>query len=141
MGERLSGCGSAELGHGGKLVVGPGRNIGRHARGIENAVTLIDVTLPDAGSMLDELRIGLRQRRQPLTSLLGFSMSTQALKLSTSSSFEMDASGISTPIPPTQTRVMALEWCGAKSEASGSPVRNMVRACVCLLGRIYAETP
>ena len=53
----------------------------------------------------------------PVPASLAFSASTQALKLSTSSSLVIDASGISTPMPLMMTRCMSNSFAGGGGAA------------------------
>ena len=109
-----------------ELVVVARRNARRHALGVENAVEHQHVAVLDARRIDDELGVRFLQQRLAATpARRAFSVSTQALKLATSSSLVIEASGISTPMPVMAARYM--RCC--------CPVSPPLRAARCDLGR------
>ena len=68
--------------------------------------------------------LDLSSGTSPRAARLGFSRSTHALKQSTSSSLEMEASGMETPIPLMMTRFMALSRTCGDARARAAALRD-----------------
>ena len=83
----------AELGHHRELGIIAQRDARRHPLGVEDAVKHQHMAFLDAGGVEDEVRIGFLQQRLARRSRTAFSVSTQALKLATSSSLVIGLRG------------------------------------------------